>query len=291
MNLFNKKSARVAAVQFPVKGGLTRDEFFKKVDSYLQKASKEKSKLVVFPELITADVITVTPQKSEREGMRELGKDFFISYRDWLVERANHYQMAIMGGTTPRDSGGQIFNTALLVFPGNKVYLQDKLFLTPSEKEWGLAVGQKLQVFETPLGKISILICFDCEMPQLSQLLASQRPEIILVPSWTSTMQGFHRVLWTAQARAIEHYAYVIKTSTVADKGATDVHFGQAAILHPQDKAYSTEVKQGAFNKPDILFGEVQIEQLNEQRAQTGYYPVKEQQLLEKNRTIKVQKQ
>ncbi len=291
MNIFSHKTERVAAVQFPVRGGLTRENFFKKVDSYLQKASKEKSKLVVFPELITADIITVTAQKSEREGMRELGKDFFSTYSDWLAERANHYQMAIMGGTTPRESDGQIFNTALLVFPGNKVYIQDKLFLTPSEKEWGFAVGQKLQVFQTSLGKIAILICFDCEMPQLSQLLASQRPEIILVPSWTSTMQGFQRVLWTAQARAIEHYAYVIKTSTVADRGASDVHFGQAEIIHPQDVAYSTDVKQGAFNKPDILFGDVQLAFLNEQRAKTGYYPSKEQQLLEKTRTIKINPQ
>jgi predicted amidohydrolase len=291
MDIFNHKVVRVAAVQFPVRGGLKREDFYKKVDAYLQQAHKEKTKLVVLPELITADVITVTAQKTEGAAMRELGKEFFISYREWLIERANHYQMAIMGGTTPRESGGKIFNTSVLVFPGQKVFLQDKLFLTPIEKEWKFSVGDRLQVFDTPLGKIAILICFDCEMPQLSQLLAPQRPEIILVPSWTSSMQGFHRVSWTAQARAIEHYAYVIKTSTVAAKGATDVHFGQAAIIQPQDLAYSTQIKQGTFNKPDIIFGEIQREMLDEQRQKTGYYPAKEQDLLKKTRTIKINPQ
>ena len=246
---------------------------------------------MVFPELLTADIIKITDLQSEAEAMRALSGNFFDIYKTWLMAKADEYEMAILGGSTPRQHQGEILNTSLLVFPGQKIYMQDKLFLTPSEKDWGFVGGQQLQVMDTPLGKIVILICFDCEMPLLSQMLAEQQPELILVPSWTSTLQGFHRVLWTAQARAIEHFAYVVKTSTVADTENAEEHFGQAAIIPPQDLDFNETLQQGLFNQEDFIWGKIDLEKLSSQRTATGYYPAQEQQTYNETRDIKINQQ
>lgn len=288
MDFFAHKKINVAAVQFPVQGNSSQVLFFEKLESYIQSAKQNKSQLVVFPELLTADVAVRRDDVSEGQQMRALASDFFESYQTWLVQKANEYQIAILGGTTPRVRDDKIVNTALLVFPGNKVFMQDKLFLTPDEKAWEFSAGDELKVFQTPIGKIAVLICFDCEMPQLSQLLAKDRPEIILVPSWTGSMYGFQRVNWTAHARAIEHFAYVIKTSTVAGEGSLDPHFGQAAIITPQDTGFDSNVVVGSMDQPAIIYRELNLQQLQDQRETTGYFPIKEQNESDRLRKLKL---
>lgn len=288
MNLFSFQKINVAAVQFPVQGNTSQEAFFLKLESYIKQAKENGSRLVVFPELLTADVAIRREDVSEGQQMRSLAKDFFETYQNWLMQQANHYQMAILGGTTPRVVGDKIVNSALLVFPNNKVFMQDKLFLTPDEKAWEFSAGDTLNIFQTPLGKVAVLICFDCEMPQLSQLLAQERPEIILVPSWTGSQFGFQRVNWTAHARAIEHFAYVIKTSTVAGEGSLDPHFGQAAIITPQDVGFDANVVVGSKDQPDIIYRELDLQQLQDQRGTTGYYPAKEQDQSHLSRKLKL---
>ena len=57
---------------------------------------------------------------------------------------------------------------AYLFHPNGKVETQPKLHLTPTEiKEWGMAPGESIQVFETKKGTIAILTCYDIEFPEV----------------------------------------------------------------------------------------------------------------------------
>jgi predicted amidohydrolase len=108
-------------------------------------------------------------------------------------------------------------------------------------------------------------------------MLAKEKPDVILVPSWTSTESGLNRVDFTSRARAVEHYAYVIKTGTVRGDNATQPHYGQASFHTPQDKGFDTKVKEGELNKAQILFGTLDLEHLRTRKAESGYYPGHEQ--------------
>src|SRR5690606_40658227 len=63
--------------------------------------------------------------------------------------------------------------------------------------------GNELKVFDTDVGKIGILICYDVEFPELSRLLAERGMQILFVPYWVDTKQSYLRVRQCAQARAI----------------------------------------------------------------------------------------
>jgi predicted amidohydrolase len=69
--------------------------------------------------------------------------------------------------------------------------------------------GDEVKVFETDAGKIGILICYDVEFPELSRILASQDMQILFVPFLTDTQNGYNRVKFCAQARAVENECYV----------------------------------------------------------------------------------
>lgn len=72
-----------------------------------------------------------------------------------------------------------------------------------------------MKVFDTDIGKIGILICFDVEFPELPRLLADKGVKILLVPYWTDIKNAYLRVRRCAQARAIENECYVAIADSV----------------------------------------------------------------------------
>jgi predicted amidohydrolase len=268
----------VAAVQFPLSDGVSEKEFLGKVESYIEEAQRGGAQLVVFPELITTEIADRKTQiTSEKLQFQKLGEDFAPRYIQWLKSQAQSRKISILGGTTPRAVLGQILNTAILALADGRVALQDKLFLTPEEKGWGWTPGSELKIFMTPWGRVAITICFDCEFPMVSNLLLQQPPDILLVPSWTSTEWGLNRVDWTAKSRAVEHYAFVVKTGTVPGPNSEQDHYGRAAILSPQDVGFPAHAIEGPLNEASIVFARLDLQLQKEKKLVSEYYPGKEQ--------------
>jgi predicted amidohydrolase len=268
---------RVAAVQYPLSENLTPEAFLLKVARYIDDAEAGGAQLVVFPELLTTELVNWQSNEGESIQLQRIAETFAPQYIEWLKNQSIDRGIAILGGTTPRVSHGKIVNSAVLALPDGRVLIQDKLYLTPDEKAWGWSESHKLQVFNTPWGRTAITICFDCEFPSISHMLAPERPDVLLVPSWTSTKGGLNRVGWTAHARAIEHYAYVIKTGTVPAPSSTQAHFGQAAIISPQETGWPEQSIEGSLNADSIVFGDLDLAALRVGKAKSGYYPSHEQ--------------
>jgi predicted amidohydrolase len=268
---------KVAAVQFPLGEKANADQFIAKVGKYIDEAQKNGAQLVVFPELITTELVDWDHAAGDQAQLKTIAAEFTPRYTEWLKAQAQARGISILGGTTPRVVGNEIVNTAILALPDGEVILQDKIFLTPDEKDWQWTPGRALKVFTAPWGKTVIATCFDCEFPQVSNLIANLAPEVILVPSWTSTQNGLNRVDWTAKARAIEHHAYVVKTGTVPSTDSTQPHFGKASIVTPQEPGYPLEPVEGKLNEPSIVYGTLDLKLLRERKANSGYYPGKEQ--------------
>ena len=101
--------------------------------------------------------------------------------------------------------------------------------------------GSKLEVFETDAGRIGILICYDIEFPELTRLMSEKGVQIVFVPFWTDTKNGYLRVRRCAQARAIENECYVAITGSVGNLPRVDnvdIQYSQAAVFSPSDFAF-----------------------------------------------------
>ncbi len=130
-----------------------------------------------------------------------------------LQEAVRKTGVALIAGSMPWPDGkGGYFNRAWGLFPDREAVFQDKLVLTPFEKDpndWTLEKGLKVGIFEWRGFRMAILICLDIEMPDLSHRLATRDIDLILVPSMTEKPSGYHRVFGCAKARAIELMAAV----------------------------------------------------------------------------------
>jgi predicted amidohydrolase len=263
---------RISAVQYPIEYGKTVADYLKKIESFIESAVKEKSNLVIFPELTCLDLIDNKSDQAETDQFLVIAKQFSFlvgQIRQWSKEK----DISILMGTIPRIVDKKVLNTAILVFPNGETIFQDKLNLTPDEKAWGWSSGDTLQVFQSDWGMAAILICYDIQFAVLSSALSKQQLDLILVPSMTTEF-GFNRVRWCAQARSIEHHAYVILTGDVNGEIVKDF-YGQSAFISPQDVGFSKTPTVGPLNKSGVLSADCDLEKIRKSKQSTGLYSAK----------------
>ncbi len=159
------------------------------------------------------------------------------------AELAKTHGVHILVGSGPvRKSDGRFVNAAQLVTPAGLVGEQEKLIMTPFERDWGVSAGAPLRVFETALGRIGVAICYDSEFPLLARALAEAGAEIVLVPSCTERVSGYHRVRTGSMARALENTIATVQSPTVGNalwSPAVDLNAGAAGIYVPSEHGVS----------------------------------------------------
>jgi predicted amidohydrolase len=158
-------------------------------------------------------------------------------------------------------------NAARLFAPSGRIGVQEKLIMTPFERDWGVSGGTGLKVFETALGCIGIAICYDSEFPLLVRAQAEAGAEIVLVPSCTEFVSGYHRVRTAALARALENTCVTVLSPTVGDalwSPAIDRNAGAAGVFVPADHSFSDTgvLAEGALNRPQWVHAEVDLARL-----------------------------
>lgn len=163
-------------------------------------------------------------------------------------------------GTLPMAADGRIVNRAPLIAPDGRLAFQDKRQMTRFEAErWGIAAGAPPMVFPTPWGLVGIAICYDAEFPKLVRAQVEAGAWLILVPSCTDTVHGYHRVRIGARARAMENQCFVAMAPTVGGfvaSAALDENHGAAGIYGPVDRGFDAQgvVAEGALDVPGLVF-------------------------------------
>jgi predicted amidohydrolase len=185
---------------------------------------------------------------------------------------AQQHNLYIIGGSHPVARDGLLYNTAHLFTPTGHVYTQDKLHITPSERnESDIQPGDIIRVFDTPLARIAIQICYDIEFPEVSRLLTLAGAEIIFVPFYTDEKNAYYRVRYCAQARAVENFLYVVITGNVGNlrtKIGSFMNYSQAAVLTPSDYAFPERGLEGEAdpNVEAVVISELALGALVQQR-------------------------
>lgn len=275
----HENSVKVAFVQFPIKASLKRDEFFKKMSSYIQQAAQKKANVVFFPEYVSLDLWPLGSKEKDIVILKKITQELDKAYLDFLKNEALKHKIWIIGGSFPRLSNGKIYNSAPIFSPNGDLVLQDKIFLTHWEREMNMASGESLQLVKGPWGLGVVLICYDVEFPQISQHLSSltQDLNLIFVPSMTESASGLQRVLKTAAARSVEHHSYTVVSATVGNVSADWQHFGESTAFSPEDKGYKGTLLKAAKNKAGIQFIDLNFTKLVQGKKESRYYPAKDQ--------------
>lgn len=266
---------RIASLQYFIRPVKTFSEFQEQVTGLVETTADYRCKLVVFPEYFTIQLLTLSDVKRPIQvQIRDLAQNVgrFI---DMMSALAKKHKIYILGGTIPvfNEKLQVIQNESYFFAPSGEVGMQGKLHMTRFEKEeWIVSPHEGLMVFETDFGKVGVNICYDVEFPEISRTLAQQGVNILIVPSCTDDRQGFLRVRYCAQARAIENQIYVIQSSTVGSLPmvpAVSLNYGQASVLTPSDFAFSRDgiLAEGIPNQETMVIAELNLRTIEEART------------------------
>lgn len=209
------------------------------IDEEMRKSAEAGAKLIMLPEYFIECCLAFKP--ADLAPVREMAflADVGVELLNLVAPLPEKHGVSILLGTMPVKSENGITNSAFLLTADGRRIRQDKLCLTPFEQDpetWNLTPGDQLAVFELDGLKMAVLICLDIEMPALSCLLAKASPDLILVPSMTEKLSGYHRVYGCARARAVELMCAVAVCGVVGvSKGTTqnDSSVSGAALYVP----------------------------------------------------------
>lgn len=232
------RSVRVSCVQYEMRKVDGFEHFAHQVSYFAEVAAGYGADFVVFPELITAQMMSFLTAHTSLEAIRQLTN--YTEQVDAMFTRlARDLQVTVLGGTHPIEVKGRILNVATLYMPDGTRHRQAKLHITPSERRaWGVEPGSALQVFDTPKARVGILICYDIEFPEAARYLTDQGADIIFNPFCTDDRQAYLRVRYCAQARAVENQVYVASAGTVGnlpDAESLELQYARSAVFSPSD--------------------------------------------------------
>lgn len=270
----------VAAAQYPVEQFADFAAWQAKLARWVSEAADAGAALAVFPEyggmeLTALDPATVGDLHASIAALAPLAERIDAAH----AELAARHGMHILAASLPLPCSKGIFrNHARLFTPGGKMGTQQKIVMTRFEREhWGIAAGGPIRVFVTDLGMIGVAICYDSEFPLLVRAQAEAGAELILVPSATDTLHGWHRVRVGARARALENQCYVVQSPVVGAALWTpslDVSHGAAGIFGPPDLGFPDDgvVAQGAVDAPGWVYGEIDLDKVARVRREGAVF-------------------
>jgi nitrilase len=271
-------SFRAAVIQAGAKG-FDLDAGLDKVAGLASEASARGARLAVFPEAFLPGYPRGISFGTVVGDRTPEGRDHFRRYWDAsvdvpgpavdrLAEIAAENAFYLVIGVVERD-GGTLYCTALFLSPDGYLGKHRKLMPTAAERlVWGFGDGSTLPVFDTPLGRIGAVICWENYMPLLRMAMYAKGIQIWCAPTadpretWLSTMRHV----------ALEGRCYVLSCNqftrrrdfppdipnTLADAPDDVVSSGGSCIIGPLGDVLAGPAREGE----EILYADIDLDEI-----------------------------
>ncbi len=266
---------RLCVVQYQMRGISGFEEFAKQVTFFVDTASDYRCDFLLFPELFTTQLLSCVPSTKPGQAARQLDR-FTPQYLELFTELSVKYNLNIVGGSHFVIEHDTLFNISYLFRRDGSIGKQYKIHITPSEARWwGVAGGNRVEVFDTDCGRIAIQICYDIEFPELTRIATAKGARLIFVPYNTDTRHGYLRVRHCAQARCVENHLYVAVsgcTGNLPFVENADIHYAQSGIFTPADIEFARDAIAAECNPnvETVIIHDLDLEQLRRHRESGG---------------------
>lgn len=269
---------RAAAAQYDISDLQSWSEYEAKITHWVERAVAQGAQLLLFPEYFSLELTALFGNEKEGTLARQLAalQESLPNFLALFRQLAKAHQVYILAGTFPVRVAEGFRNRAHLLGPRGAMVFQDKLQITRFETEqMRLRSGDDIKVFDTDFGKLGINVCYDIEFPLIARYQIEAGAKLLLVPSCTDSLAGYHRIRIGCQARALENQCYVLQAATVTcatpRSKATQIRMGAAAAYAPPARGFPDDgiLSIGKINEPQWVFTDLDLEAIDKVR-QTG---------------------
>ncbi len=245
-NIRRPQTVRVAAVQYQLRAIASFDEFVQQVEYFVDTVADYKADFAVFPELFTLQLLSIENRHVPAAEAISALTNYTARFREMMSGLAVKYNVNIIGGSHPtREADGEVYNISYVFLRDGSIHEQQKIHPTPNERYWwNIKGGNRVNLIDTDCGPVGVLICYDCEFPEVVRYLADQGVAILFVPFCTDERQSYMRVRYCAQARAVENQFYVVMAGNVGNLPKVenmDIQYSQSCVLTPCDFPFARD--------------------------------------------------
>lgn len=238
-------------------------------------AGKKKTKLIVFPEAFVPGypywAMSLSPFSINSFNKKLFGEAVVIpdDSTKKLCESAKKAVCAVAIGIHERE-GGTLYNTILFIGENGKITGKHRKLIPTSHERmiWGRGDGSDLTVFETSLGKMGGLICFEHANCLFKYALQGQG-EQIHISLWPGGFDSIsHKIDASVRSYAFEGSCFVLNATSVLTKstlkalgkGGNDFTEGggYSAIVGPNGKY----IAGPETTKETVLYAEIDLSEL-----------------------------
>lgn len=215
--------------------------------------------LLVLPELAFTgyDFVDASAARAAAETVAE-GRTFAL-----LRELAQATGLTIVAGY-PELFEGAVYNSAACVEPSGTAHNYRKLHLFNREKTLFAPGDQPPRAFDTALGRIGMMVCFDWFFPEVTRCLALDGAALIAHPS-NLVLPWCQRAMF---ARSVENRVFTItanRIGTETQAGRSLTFTGGSQVMSPKGETLA----QAPTDAPDAQLVSVSLDdatnkQLNE---------------------------
>ncbi|MTC43259.1 nitrilase-related carbon-nitrogen hydrolase [Providencia sp. wls1921] len=239
---------KVALAQFDSELG-NKTGNLQRMAQLCEQAVSQGAKLICFPELATTgyrgDLLsTQLWDLSDFDGSE--------TYR-MFSQLASRLDITIVAGFAERGSRlGEVYNSVGVWNPGceNISGVFRKVHAFGIEKQW-FKNGDTFPVFDTPIGKIGVMICYDMGFPEVARILTLQGAELLIAPSAWCIQD---RDMWdiNTACRALENGTHLLAVNRWGHE--EDLHlFGGSKIMGPRGQVLC----EASCEQEQLLVGEI----------------------------------
>ena len=195
------RKVKIAAIHYTPHHGKSALDSCRQFEPLIQSAANQGADLVVLPETLTAT--------GNGLGYFAAAESIPGPSTAYFGKLAKQHRLHLVAGLVERN-GHLIHNVGVLLGPdGELIGKYRKVCLPRTEIEAGITPGNEYPVFDTRIGRIGMMICYDGFFPEPARQLSQRGAEIIAFP-----VAGCNPLL--AAARACENHVY-IASSTYSD--------------------------------------------------------------------------
>lgn len=268
------RRARIACIQYRQRPLPDFAACMAQIERQVAIAADYAADLAVLPEFLGLQQISAGPATLPAQQAVDVLSANFVAFRDGLAGLAQRYRINLVGGSSfRRGADGRAHNVCPVALRDGRVFEQAKLHATPSERQvWGISGGDTLQVIDTDIGRIGVLICYDSEFPEAARRLVDQGMELLCVPFCTDLRDGYLRVRYSCAARAVENQCFLALSGNVGIQEHVlnfDQQYSQSAILTPCDFGFARDGIAAEAEPGDecVIFADLDFAQLAHARS------------------------
>jgi predicted amidohydrolase len=217
--------------------------------TYITEAKKQKADVILFPELsLTGYVI--------KDRTYELAETIPGPSTEKIVKLAKENHIHVIHGMIEKSpkAKGVVYNTAVLTAPDGLIGNYRKMYLPTHsvfEEKRYFRQGYETPMFDTAIGKVGMIICYDIFFPETVRLLRLKGAELIACISASPSIRRNYFEILTA-ARALENTAYVAYVNLVGIEDGLQF-WGGSRIIAPNGRI----IAQGKYDEEDMILGTI----------------------------------